>query len=238
MKAFFCDMSENMNVTMKNWAPEDRPREKLMLHGESSLSDAELIAILLRTGSGRMDAVSIARCLMQHVGHDITKLDALSVSAMAKMHGIGKVKAITIKAALALGKRRSIAKPNEAAKISNSKDAFNILQPFMLGLKHEEFWLICLNRANKAVHTSRLNIGGISSTIVDLRRIFQTALEHNSSGIIVSHNHPSGALNPSNDDNQLTQRIKQNGELMDCKLIDHLIISDFGYYSYADEGQL
>lgn len=223
---------------MKAWAPEERPREKLLIHGESSLSDAELIAILIRTGSGRMDAVSIARTLMQHVEHDITRLDALSVKAMARMHGIGNVKAITIKAALALGKRRSQARPHEITKISNSKDAYQILMPCMLGLKHEEFWLICLNRANKAVHTARLNIGGVSSTIVDLKRIFQTALEHNASGIIVSHNHPSGALNPSSEDNQLTQRIKQNGELMDCKLIDHLIISDFGYYSYADEGKI
>jgi len=223
---------------MKDWAPEDRPREKLMLHGETSLSDAELIAILLRTGSGRMDALSIARTLMQQVGHDITKLDALSVKAMAKLHGIGNVKAITIKAALALGKRRSIARPNEAVKISSSKDAYQILQPCMLGLKHEEFWVICLNRANKVIHTSRLNIGGISSTVVDIRRVFQMALEHNASGIIVSHNHPSGGLKPSIEDNQLTQRIKQNGDLMDCRLIDHLIISDFGYHSYADEGQL
>ena len=227
-----------MNVTLKNWAPEDRPREKLILHGESSLSDAELIAILIRTGSGRMDAVSIARALMQQVGHDITKLDSLSVKTMAKMHGIGNVKAITIKAALALGKRRAVARPNEAVKISNSKDAYQILQPCMLGLKHEEFWLICLNRSHKVVHTSRLNIGGILSTLVDLKRIFQMALEQNASAIIVSHNHPSGALKPSADDNQLTQRIKQNGELMDCPLIDHLIVSDFGYFSYADEGQL
>ena len=223
---------------MKDWAPEERPREKLMLHGESSLSDAELIAILLRTGSGRMDAISIARTLMQQVGHDITKLDALSVKAMAKMHGIGNVKAITIKAALALGKRRVSARPNEAIKISSSKDAYHILQPCMLGLRHEEFWLISLNRANKVIHTSRLNIGGISSTVVDIKRIFQMALEHNASGIIVSHNHPSGGLKPSNEDNLLTQRIKQNGQLLECPLIDHIIISDFGYYSYADEGQL
>ncbi|MFM7104049.1 MAG: DNA repair protein RadC [Flavobacteriales bacterium] len=231
-------MPENMNVTLKNWAPEDRPREKLMLHGESSLSDAELIAILLRTGSGKMDAVSIARTLMQQVDHDITKLDSLSVKAMAKMHGIGNVKAITIKAALALGKRRVVARPNEPVKIASSKDAYQILQPCMLGLKHEEFWIICLNRSHKVVHTSRLNIGGISSTVVDLKRIFQMALEQNASAIIVSHNHPSGALNPSAEDNQLTQRIKQNGELMECPLIDHLIVSDFGYFSYADEGQL
>jgi len=223
---------------MKDWAPQDRPREKLMLHGESSLSDTELVAILLRTGSGRMDAISIARTLMQQVDHDITKLDSLSIKSMAKMHGIGNVKAVTIKAALALGKRRVNARPHESVKISNSKDAYQILQPYMLGLKHEEFWMICLNRANKVVRATRLNIGGISSTIVDLKRVFQMALEHNASGIIVSHNHPSGALKPSSEDNQLTQRIKQNGELLDCPLIDHIIISDFGYYSYADEGQL
>lgn len=223
---------------MKDWAPQDRPREKLMLHGESSLSDTELVAILLRTGSGRMDAISIARTLMQQVDHDITKLDSLSIKSMAKMHGIGNVKAVTIKAALALGKRRLNARPHESVKISNSKDAYQILQPYMLGLKHEEFWMICLNRANKVVRATRLNIGGISSTIVDLKRVFQMALEHNASGIIVSHNHPSGALKPSSEDNQLTQRIKQNGELLDCPLIDHIIISDFGYYSYADEGQL
>ena len=231
-------MEEQVHVSMRDWALEERPREKMMLHGESSLSDAELIAILLRTGSGKMDAVSIARTLMQQVNHDITKLDALSVKAMAKMHGIGNVKAITIKAALALGKRRSTAKPNESVKISQSKDAYQLLMPQMLGLKHEEFWLICLNRANKVVHTSRLNIGGISSTVVDLKRVFQMALEQNASAIIVSHNHPSGALKPSDEDNHLTQRIKQNGEMLDCRLIDHLIISDFGYYSYADEGQL
>jgi len=223
---------------MKDWAPQDRPREKLMLHGESSLSDTELVAILLRTGSGRMDAISIARTLMQQVDHDITKLDSLSIKSMAKMHGIGNVKAVTIKAALALGKRRVNARPHESVKISNSKDAYQILQPYMLGLKHEEFWMICLNRANKVVRATRLNIGGISSTIVDLKRVFQMALEHNASGIIVSHNHPSGALKPSSEDNLLTQRIKQNGELLDCPLIDHIIISDFGYYSYADEGQL
>ncbi len=223
---------------MKDWAPQDRPREKLMLHGESSLSDTELVAILLRTGSGRMDAISIARTLMQQVDHDITKLDSLSIKSMAKMHGIGNVKAVTIKAALALGKRRVNARPHESVKISNSRDAYQILQPYMLGLKHEEFWMICLNRANKVVRATRLNIGGISSTIVDLKRVFQMALEHNASGIIVSHNHPSGALKPSSEDNLLTQRIKQNGELLDCPLIDHIIISDFGYYSYADEGQL
>jgi DNA repair protein RadC len=223
---------------MKDWAIDDRPREKLLLHGESSLSDAELIAILIRTGSSRMDALTIARTLMQHVDHDITKLDSLSVKTMAKIHGIGNVKAITIKAALALGKRRTMARPQEALKITTSTDAHQLLLPHLLGLKHEEFWIICLNRAQKVIHIARINIGGISSTVVDIKRIFQTALEHNASAIIVSHNHPSGTLQPSNEDNQLTHRIKQNGQLMECPLIDHLIITDSGYFSYADDGKL
>ena len=228
------------NLTLKQWADEDRPREKLLLKGKAAVSDAELIAILLRTGTREENVVDVAKRLLHHVGNDLNKLGKLSVKDI--MHfgikGLGETKIITLVAALELGRRRQAAAPRELSKITCSRDAFDLLSPLMSDQIREQFYLLLLNNANKVISEQVLSEGGITGTVVDARLLFKQALLHNATSIVLAHNHPSGNLKPSQADIDLTRKIKDAGKLLEIKLLDHLIVCDGGYYSFADEGML
>jgi DNA repair protein RadC len=225
---------------IKTWAEEDRPREKLLLKGTHSLSESELIAILLRTGAKESTAVDVGMNLMRKVNNDLHALSKLSVKDILqlKVQGIGETKATTIVAAMELGRRRQLSQVKERDKITSSRDAFEILQPRLGDLKHEEFWIVLLNRANKVTAIERISEGGLTGTVADPRRIFNNALKAEATSIILSHNHPSGNIQPSTMDIELTKKLKKAGEVLDISVYDHLIIGENNYYSFADEGML
>jgi DNA repair protein RadC len=225
---------------IKTWAEEDRPREKLLLKGTHSLSESELIAILLRTGTKESTAVDVGMKLMRKVNNDLHALSKLSVKDILqlKVQGIGETKATTIVAAMELGRRRQLSQVKERDKITSSRDAFEILQPRLGDLKHEEFWIVLLNRANKVTAIERISEGGLTGTVADPRRIFNNALKAEATSIILSHNHPSGNIQPSTMDIELTKKLKKAGEVLDISVYDHLIIGENNYYSFADEGML
>ena len=225
-----------MSLKITDWAVEDRPREKLISKGISSLSDAELLAILINSGTRKKSAVDLGRELLNIVDNNLNSLGKLSVSDLKKIHGIGTARAVTISAALELGRRRKFAESPEVQQIKCSKDVADIFQPLLSDLTHEEFWILFLNRSNRVIGRIRLSQGGISGTVTDVRIIMKKAVEFLASGIIVCHNHPSGNLNPSESDTKITKKIREAGELMDIQLLDHLILSDKDYYSYADNG--
>ena len=226
--------SENLGI--KAWAEEDRPREKLMLKGKSALSDAELLGILIGSGIQKMTAVDLAMLILKSVANDLNQLAKLSVKDLSKFKGIGEAKAITIVSALELGRRRKESEVREKPKIGSSKDAYEVLRPYLWDLPHEEFWVILLNRANQVLRCVQVSVGGVSGTVADPKMIFKVALEHLASGIIISHNHPSGNLTPSQADKDLTKKMKQGGVILEIPVLDHLIFTDKGYYSFADEG--
>jgi DNA repair protein RadC len=224
--------------TIKSWALDDRPREKLVAKGKTALSDAELIAILIGSGNREESAVGLSKRILKSINGSINELAKLSVEKLIQFKGIGEAKAISIITALELGKRRQLEVALEKPKITSSKDVANVMQPIIGDLEHEEFWVLFLNNSNKVVAKSQISKGGLTATIVDIRLVFKRALELASVGIIVCHNHPSGKLKPSNADNQLTQKIKEAGVTLDIKLLDHLIITEKAYFSFADEGIL
>lgn len=225
-------------LTIKTWALDDRPREKLLLKGKSALSDAELIAILIGSGNREESAVDLSKRILQSVEGNINKLAKLSVESLMKFKGIGEAKAIAIITALELGKRRQLEAVLEKPKISSSKDVYNIMQPILGDLPHEEFWVIYVNNSNKVLAKTQISKGGLTATLVDVRLLYKQALELAAVGILVCHNHPSGKLVPSTADKQLTSKIKQAGLTLDIKLLDHLIITEKAYFSFADEGIL
>ena len=225
-------------LTIKTCALDDRPREKLLLKGKNALSDAELIAILIGSGSREESAVDLSKRILQSVEGNINKLAKLSVDNLMKFKGIGEAKAISIITALELGKRRQLESVLEKPKISSSKDVYNIMQPILGDLPHEEFWVIFVNNSNKVLAKTQVSKGGLTATIVDVRLLFKQALELAAVGVLVCHNHPSGKLTPSSADKQLTEKIKQAGITLDIKLLDHLIITEKAYFSFADEGIL
>ena len=227
-----------MSLKITDWAVEDRPREKLYQKGTSSLSDAELLAILIGSGTRKRSAVDLGRELLQMADNNLNSLGKLSISDLTKIHGIGNARAVTIAAALELGRRRKLAEAPEAPQIKCSKDVFDILSPLLSDLAYEEFWILFLNRSNKVINRMKLSQGGISGTVTDIRIVLKKAIEYLASGIIVCHNHPSGNLNPSESDTRITQKIKEAGNIMDIQLLDHLIISEKDYYSFADNGLL
>ena len=227
-----------MSLKITDWAVEDRPREKLIQKGTASLSDAELLAILLNSGTKDKSAVDLGRELLGIVNNNLNALGKLTISDLKKLHGIGTARAVTIAAALELGRRRKFAEGPEVPQIKCSKDVADIFQPLLSDLLHEEFWILFLNRSNRVINRMKLSQGGISGTVTDVRMVMKKAIEYLSSGIIVCHNHPSGNLNPSESDSKITQKIKEAGNLMDIQLLDHLIISDKDYYSFADNGLL
>ncbi len=225
-------------LTIKSWALDDRPREKLVAKGKVTLSDAELIAILIGSGNREESAVGLSKRILQHVKNNLNSLSKLSLEELMQFKGIGEAKAISIITALEIGKRRHFEEKDKHEKITSSKDVSIIMQPIIGDLEHEEFWVLYLNNSNKVLSKHQLSKGGLTATLVDIRLLFKRALELSAVGVIVCHNHPSGKLKPSNSDLQLTQKIKAAGITIDIKLLDHLIITEKAYFSFADEGVL
>ncbi|HYG19140.1 MAG TPA: DNA repair protein RadC [Ohtaekwangia sp.] len=223
-------------LTIKNWSPEDRPREKLLLRGKAALTDAELIAILLGTGNRTHSALDLGKKVLAASGHDLHKLAACSVKELMAIKGIGMAKAITLVATMELGRRRKDYEYNEKPKIAGSKDVYNILKSDLMDIPHEEFWMIVLNRANRMIKKVQISQGGVSGTVADPKIIFKIALDALASGIILAHNHPSGNLTASQADLDLTKKLSAGGKLLDIQVLDHIIIGGQKYFSFADEG--
>jgi DNA repair protein RadC len=226
------------HLVIKSWAEEDRPREKLLLKGKAALSDAELLGILIGSGIQNRTAVDLAKEILRHVDNDLNQLAKLSVKELSKFKGIGEAKAITIVAALELGRRRKETESREKPKITGSQSAFEALRPYLQDLPHEEFWVLLLNRANQIIRPMQISAGGVSGTVADPKLIFKAAVEHLASSLILAHNHPSGNLQPSQADRDLTKKLKGAGQLLDTPVLDHLILADHRYLSFADEGIL
>jgi DNA repair protein RadC len=229
-------IDEARPLKIKSWSPEDRPREKLLLKGTSALSHAELIAILIGSGTATLSAVEVAKKILQAVENNLNELAKLSANDLMKVKGIGEAKAVTIVAALELGRRRREGDAEEKPRISGSKDAFEQVKADLMDLPHEEFWVILLNRANRMMKKKRVSEGGVSGTVADPKIIFKLALEELASGVIVVHNHPSGNLAASQSDVDLTKKLKEAGKFLEVQLLDHLIIAGQKYFSFADEG--
>ncbi|MEO5673501.1 MAG: DNA repair protein RadC [Chitinophagales bacterium] len=225
---------------IKSWAEEDRPREKLMQKGKQSLSESELIAILVRTGTEKNDALQVSKELLNKVKNDLNELSKLSVKDMLglSVKGIGETKAITIVAALELGRRRQSSEVKEKEKFTSSRDIFETIYPMLADKQHEEFWILLLNRANKLIEKIQISTGGLTGTVADVRMIFEHAIKSKATSVILSHNHPSGNLSPSQTDIDLTKKMVKGGETLDIKVLDHIIIGDNQYYSFADEGMI
>jgi len=220
------------------WAEEDRPREKMLLKGKNALSDAELLAILIGSGTVGQSAVELAQRILASVENNLHDLGKRSIAELRRFKGIGEAKAITIAAALELGRRRQMSDLRERPRVGESRDAFNVVAPLLTDLHHEEFWLLLLNKANEVFARERLSTGGSAGTVVDVKLLFKTALDARAAAAIAIHNHPSGSLKPSQADIELTRRLRQAGTLLDLPLLDHLIVSERGYFSFADEGML
>ncbi|MFM9944634.1 MAG: DNA repair protein RadC [Bacteroidia bacterium] len=224
-----------MHKPITQWAEDEKPREKLILKGKESLSNAELIGILLSTGTKSKSAVDLGREIMELAQNDLNTLARFNVSEYKKINGIGEAKALTIMAAVELGSRRKLTDAVKQ-KLTTSKHAFEILQPLIGDKQYEEFWMISLNRASALISARRISDGGITGTVVDIRRIFKLALEENAISIILAHNHPSGNLKPSDADIKITRSLVEAGNIMNIQVKDHLIISNNGFFSFADEG--
>ena len=229
---------KNQSFSIKNWNEYDRPREKLIAKGKDVLSDTELVAILLGSGSKIESAVDLSKRVLSSVDNNLNALSKLEVNDFLKFNGIGEAKAVAIITALELGRRRRGEAARELYKISSSKSVYELMQPILGDLHHEEFWVLYLNNSNKILSKMQLSKGGITGTLVDSRLVFQKALELKATSIILSHNHPSGSLTPSNADRQLTQKIKMAGAALDIKVLDHLIITQNNYFSFADNNEL
>jgi DNA repair protein RadC len=225
-----------MGIKITEWAPSDRPREKLIEKGAATLSDAELLAILISSGTKSKSAVDLGRELLALAGNNLNSLGRLGIPELRALQGIGEAKAVTIAAALELGRRRKLAEAPENGQIKSSADVFNIFHPLLADLTHEEFWILFLNRSNKPINRMMISQGGISGTVTDVRIIMKKAVENLASGLVVCHNHPSGNNNPSESDIQITQKIRDAGSLLDVQLLDHIIIAGSAYYSFAANG--
>lgn len=225
-----------MYTPISQWAEDDRPREKFLLKGKSALSDSELLAILIGSGSRNESAVQLCQRILASTKNNLNQLGKLSIAQLTQFKGIGEAKAITIAAALELGRRRRSEEAVELTKITSSKAVFEIMQPIIGELPHEEFWVLYLNNSNKVIYKSQLSKGGITGTIVDVRLIFKTVFEYNATAIILTHNHPSGKLMASEQDIQVTKKIKLAAQQLDVNLLDHIIITENGFYSFNDEG--
>jgi DNA repair protein RadC len=231
-------IEDSLPLNIKSWSPDDRPREKLLLKGTSAISDAELVAILIGSGTSKLSAVELSKKILLLGNNNLNELARLSVKDLMKIKGIGEAKAITIVAALELGRRRREQDPGEKPKITSSKDAFDLLKGDMMDLPKEEFWVLLLNRANRVAKKKRVSEGGVSGTVADPKIIYKMALEELASGIIVAHNHPSGNLQASQSDLDLTKKLKEAGKFLEIQLLDHIIIANQKYLSFADEGMM
>jgi len=227
------------HLSIKTWKEEDRPREKLLTQGANALSDAELLAIIIGSGNLNETAVELSRRILHSVGSNLDELGKLTIPSLIKnFKGIGSAKAITITAALELGRRRKISQPETKPKVLESKHVFDIFYQKMADLPYEEFWMLTLNRANKITGQIRLTQGGTAQTVVEIPMILKIAIEKLASNIIVCHNHPSGNIDPSQQDINITKKLAAACKLMDINFLDHLIIGNNTYYSFADEGCL
>lgn len=232
-------MEENTGTfSIKYWAEDDQPREKLMLKGKSALSDAELIAILIGSGSRNESAVELSKRILAGVDNNLNALGKQSLQQLMSFKGIGEAKAITIAAAMELGRRRRDEEGIDLKKITSSRAVFEIMQPLIGELPHEEFWILYLNNSNKVTYKAQLSKGGITGTIVDVRLVFKLALEQNATGIILVHNHPSGTLQASEPDKQITRQLKMAGQSLSINVLDHVIVTEKDYFSFADAGIL
>ena len=234
----FEETEYNTSRRILSWAEEDRPREKLLLKGKGALSDAELIAILIGSGTRELSAVDLSKIILQKASNNLNELAKISLKDLMKIKGIGEAKAISIAAALELGRRRKDSDVVRRPKITSSKDAYEQIRSYLMDLAHEEFWILLLTRSNEVIRPVQISQGGISGTVADPKIIFKSALEHLASSMILAHNHPSGNLKPSEADKELTRRLVTSGKLLDIPVLDHLIVSELGYLSFADEGML
>lgn len=225
-------------MSIKFLAEDDRPREKFLLKGKTSLSDSELLAIILGSGNNEDSAVELARKILASVGNNWQNLSKLSIKDLMKFKGIGEAKAISVAATLEIGRRKASQEMPEKTSISSARDSYNVFSQHLSDLRTEEFWAIFLNQKNQIVYKTQISKGGISGTLVDVRVLFRIALEHFATSIIVAHNHPSGSLKPSLEDIQITKSIKNAGEILNVTLLDHLIIGDNSFFSFAEEGLL
>lgn len=226
------------SFSIKNWSQDDQPREKLLNKGKAALSDAELVAILIGSGNREESAVDLSKRILAGAENNLSELGKLSIKQLMHFKGIGEAKAITIMAALELGRRRRSEDALEKKKIISSVSAFELMQPVIGDLHHEEFWIIYLNNSNKVIQKNQLSKGGITGTLVDVRLVLKNALEVGATGIILAHNHPSGNLQPSEADKQLTNKLKVASESLDIKVLDHVIVTEKAYFSFADENLL
>lgn len=229
-------MTERLTITQ--WAEEDRPREKMMMHGASALSNAELLAILIGSGNAEESAVELMRKVLNDYHNNLNELGKASIDDLCRYKGIGSAKAISILAASELGKRRKEEAIKERVTILSSKDVYDCFYPLMCDLPTEEFWVLMLNQASKIIDKVKISAGGLSATAVDVRCILREALIKRASAIVLCHNHPSGNIRPSKEDDLLTRHVAQASECMDIRLVDHIILTDGAFYSYSDEGRI
>ncbi len=230
------EIPEIKGISIKDWSKEDQPREKLLHKGKSALSNAELIAILLRSGTQSINALDMGKFILNKASNNLNELAKFSVQDFIKIKGIGLAKAISIVSALELGRRRKEEKFEKKVVIKSSENVHEVMKPELLDLKHEEFWVLHLSRSNQVLRKEVISRGGVSGTLVDAKLIFKRALEELASAIILVHNHPSGNIKPSSDDISLTQQLISAGKLLDIPVLDHVIFTDNGYYSFLDKG--
>ena len=224
--------------SIKSLAVNDRPREKFILKGKSALSDTELLAILIRSGTADRSALVVSREILYLAKDNLSSLAKLQLKDFTSVKGIGEAKAITLMAALELGRRRRLSDTIVRSEITSSKDAFDLMKPILEDLEVEQFWVIYLNNANKVLVKSKISQGGMTATVVDVRLILKEALKLNATGLILCHNHPSGTINASKADQIITDKVKAAAQLMDIQLLDHIIVTDQSYFSFADLGRI
>ena len=230
------DMKPNTIQSIKNWATEDRPREKMLEKGREALSDAELIAILIGSGNSKETAVDLSRRILKVADDNLINLSQMSINELTSFNGIGEAKAVSIVASLELGRRRRFAEASKQTLIKNSKDAFEYFYMRMSDLEHEQFWVLLLNPANKVIKLAKVSDGGVNGTSADPKRIFKIALENNATAMMLCHNHPSGSVEPSDADKSITRSIVNGGKILDIKILDHLVVGIDNYFSFADSG--
>jgi DNA repair protein RadC len=230
-------MPEQSEISIRYWPEEDRPREKLICQGRNALSNAELLAIILGSGNKSETAVGLAKRILQTSNNNLHRVSRLSVPQLMQFQGVGQAKAIAVAASLELG-RRSLHAAEPLTNIANSMCVFKLMQPLLGAIEHEEFWVLYLNNSNKILHKMQLSKGGLTGTIVDIRIVFKVALEYLATAVILVHNHPSGITNPSDADCAITKKIKNAGESLDIKVLDHIIVTEKQYFSFADDGLL
>jgi DNA repair protein RadC len=223
-------------LSIKSWAEEDRPREKMLTKGKAALTDAELIAILIGSGSVDENAIELGKRILSSVNDNLSELGKRSIKELMTFKGIGEAKAITIAAAVEIGRRRQFSDMVQRDRITNSRDIYDIMLPHLIDLQYEEFWILMLNQANHITRRERISTGGVTGTVVDSKMVFKAAIEALAPSIILIHNHPSGNLKPSQADIDLTRKLKEAGKVLDIKVLDHVIVAHTGYYSFVDEG--